>query len=167
MSPRLIVITAVMLGTVAAALIDLRTRRVPNVLTASLASAGVLLAGAGLGHVGLGASVLGLVLGLVLMLPGHFLGGTGAGDVKLFAAVGSLLGPMGILAAFFYTVLAGGLLAFVVAISRGRGCRTVRMVGRLVTWRTTREAIEHPSVNNRFAYAPAIAVGAALAVLGY
>ncbi len=46
------------------------------------------------GGVSVGAALLGCVIGLVLMLPGHVLGATGAGDVKLMAAVGSLLGPL-------------------------------------------------------------------------
>jgi prepilin peptidase CpaA len=101
------------------------------------------------------------------MIPGHQLGGTGAGDLKLLAAVGTLLGPAGTLYAFLYTAVAGGILAFVTAIARGRGCRTVRLVGRLIAARTTRDSIEDPSIDNRFAYAPAIAVGAVLVALGY
>jgi prepilin peptidase CpaA len=162
-----IAFAAVLFGTIAAAVIDLRTRRVPNILTGSLAATGVAIAFSGVGHVGLAASLLGLVLGVALMLPGHLLGGTGAGDVKLFAAVGTLLGPAGILYAFVYTAVAGGVLALVTAIVRGRGCRTVRLLGRLVTARATRDSIEHPSIDNRFAYAPAIAVGAVLVALGY
>ena len=40
------------------------------------------------GH-SMAAAVLGAVLGFVMMLPGHVLGGTGAGDVKLVAALGT------------------------------------------------------------------------------
>ncbi len=49
------------------------------------------------------------------MLPGHLFGATGAGDVKLFAAAGALIGPAPIVTAFFYTALAGGVLALIVA----------------------------------------------------
>ena len=38
-------------------------------------------------------SALGVALGLLLMLPGPLLGATGAGDVKLMAAVGAIVGP--------------------------------------------------------------------------
>ena len=54
------------------------------------------------------------------MLPGYLLGATGAGDVKLMAAVGALLGPDGILWAFLYTTIAGGAIALVIAAWRGR-----------------------------------------------
>lgn len=166
MSPDVIVLTVIVFGTALAAAIDLRTRRVPNVVTMSLAAAGVLIAFAGLGRVGLVASLLGLVLGFALMLPGHLFGATGLGDVKLFAAVGALLGPAGILSAFLYTAVAGGVLSVAIAIRRGRARQTIGGAVRFVaSGAANRDAVEHPSANNRFAYAPAIAIGAVLAAL--
>jgi len=120
MSPDAIGLTAIVSGTVLAAAVDLRTRRVPNVITLSLAAAGLMMAFTGLGRVGLVASLLGLGLGVALMLPSHVFGATGAGDVKLFAAVGAFLGPAGILSAFLYTAIAGGVLAVAIAIHRSR-----------------------------------------------
>ena len=166
MSSSAIVSTAIVLGTGLAAIVDLRTRKVPNVVTASLASTGVLVSFAGIGHVGFVASLLGLGLGVALMLPGHLFGATGAGDVKLFAAVGAFLGPAGILSAFLYTAIAGGVLAVVIAIRRGCARRTIGGAARFVaSCAANRGAVEHLSVNNRFAYAPAIAIGAAVAAL--
>ncbi len=63
-------------------------------------------------------ALAGLTLGLLLMLPGHVIGATGAGDVKLVAAIGTMLGPSGVVVAFVYTALAGGLLALIVARRR-------------------------------------------------
>jgi Flp pilus assembly protein protease CpaA len=80
-------------GTGLGAAIDLWTRRVPNPLTMGLAATGVAYAVFGIGGLSIGASLAGLALGLALMLPGHLLGATGAGDVKLFAAAGALIGP--------------------------------------------------------------------------
>ena len=55
------------------------------------------------------------------MLPGHLIGATGAGDVKLFAAVGALhRSRCTSLTAFFYTALAGGVMAIVVSLRRRR-----------------------------------------------
>ncbi len=154
-------------GAGVAAAIDLRTRRVPNPLTVLLASSGVLLAACGVSGVSLGASLAGFALGLALMLPGHLFGGTGAGDVKLFAAVGALIGPAHIVTAFLYTALAGGGLALVIALRRQRLQRTIGGAARLIaTAAGNASAIESPLEHNRFAYAPAIAVGATLAALG-
>ena len=98
-------------------------RRVPNKLTLGIAALGVLIAVTNTGAVSVGAAFAGLGLGLAIMLPSHIIGATGAGDVKLFAALGTLLGPWGIVTAFVYTAIAGGVLALAVALS-GRAAPT-------------------------------------------
>ena len=160
-----IVLVIVAAGTGAAAVIDLKTRRVPNALTMSIAAAGIALAAAGFGRVGLGASIAGCVLGAALMLPGHVLGATGAGDVKLLAAAGTLLGPGLTVKAFAATAIAGGVIAIIVAVRRGRLKRTLNATTRLATRQASATEIEHPTANNRFAYAPAIAIGVMVAAL--
>ena len=87
--------------------------------------------------------------------------------MKLFAAIGTLLGPAHIVAAFLYTAIAGGLLAVVVAARRRRLQETVERTAAFVrTGGNNVGEIEHGAGNNRFAYAPAIAIGALAAVLG-
>lgn len=164
-----VIVPAIVLAAgVSATVVDLRVRRVPNVLTMAAASAGLLLAMSGAGPVTLGGALAGLGLGLALMLPGHVLGATGAGDVKLLAAFGTLLGPAGIVGAFIRMAIAGGLIAVVVAVSRGRLRETVNGTALLVMTRgRTAAVISDPAVNNRFPYAPAIAIGASLMVLGW
>jgi prepilin peptidase CpaA len=157
---------AALAGGGASAAIDLRTRRVPNLLTLTIGATGILLATASVGSVSLGGAFAGLVLGIALMLPGHFIGATGAGDVKLFGSLGTLLGPQATLVAFLYTAIAGGLLAVVVALRRRRLWATVERTSALVRTAGANVAdIERESSDNRFAYAPAIAVGAVLAAL--
>jgi prepilin peptidase CpaA len=157
---------AVMAGTGTGAVIDLRVRRVPNALTIPLAMAGVALAAAGLGRIGPSAAIAGWAAGLALMLPGYLLGATGAGDVKLMAAVGALLGPEGALWAFLYTAIAGGATALIVATIRRRLRQTLDETMWLVLSRgANAAALEDPQANNRFAYAPAIAIGAVVAAL--
>jgi prepilin peptidase CpaA len=153
---------------VAATVVDVRQRRVPNVLTMGVASAGLLLAMADLGTVTVGGALGGLALGLALLLPAHVFGATGAGDVKLLAAFGALLGPADVFDAFLRAAILGGVLALVVALWRGRLRETLYGTAMLVTTRNRAAAalIEHPAANNRFPYAPAIACGAALAVFG-
>lgn len=162
-----IVLAAVAAGVGSGAYIDLKTRRVPNALTAALAGTGLVCASFGMGGLTLGTSLAGLGLGLVLMLPGHLIGATGAGDVKLFAAAGALIGPLPIATAFLYTALAGGGLALIVAARRRRLRETLDGTARLAATGAANAAeIESPRANNRFAYAPAIAVGTMLAALG-
>lgn len=157
----------VLAGASLAAIVDLTTRRVPNVLTASIATLGFVLAGLHVTGAGLAAALGGLLVGGALMLPGHVLGRTGAGDVKLLAALGTLLGPAGAATAFVYTLIAGGVLSLVVAVGRGRLEATLSRTAALVrTGGSNVAEIERPSADNRFAYAPAIAVGACLAAFG-
>jgi len=163
-----LVLAIVAVGMGAAAVIDLRTRRIPNILTATLAAIGIGLAAAGFGRVGLGAALLGCLLGLAFMMPGHIFGATGAGDVKLLAAAGALLGPKDTIYAFLYTAIAGGVLALVVAVARRRLSQTLESTSRLVSGsEEARTEIESTSSDNRFAYAPAIAIGVVLVALSW
>jgi prepilin peptidase CpaA len=154
---------------IAATAIDIRQRRVPNVLTMGLAALGVVLSLTGWGAVGFSGALGGLALGLALLLPAHVFGATGAGDVKLLAAFGALLGPADVFDAFLRAAILGGVMALVVALWRGRLRQTLYGTAMLVTTRSraTKAVIEHPAANNRFPYAPAIACGAALVVLGW
>jgi prepilin peptidase CpaA len=151
---------------IASAAIDLRERRVPNPLTLGIAGLGLLLAALHTTGVGVTGALAGMGLGLALMLPGHLIGATGAGDVKLMAAVGSFLGPSLVFRAFLYSALAGGVLALAVATRRGLLTDTMLGTTRLVTSpAATRDAIVTPGRGNRFAYGPAIAVGTLITLL--
>jgi prepilin peptidase CpaA len=153
-------------GLVTATVIDIQTRRIPNAVTAAMAGAGFGLALAGIGGVSLGAAVAGLLLGLALMLPGHALGATGAGDVKLMAAIGSLIGPVLVVKAFLFTALAGGVLAVVVALRRRRLRETVAGTARMIATPSGAQAeIRAATMSSRFAYGPAIAIGSIVAAI--
>lgn len=154
-------------GAGASVVVDLCTRRIPNWLTLGLAGCGVALAAFQVSGLTVMTALAGFGLGLLLMLPGHFVGATGAGDVKLFAAIGTLLGPSGIVVAFVYTTIVGGVLALIVAINRRRLRATVERTAALVSTGGANVAeIESAAADNRFAYAPAIALGTLAVALG-
>jgi prepilin peptidase CpaA len=161
-----VALLALAIGVGTGAFIDLRTRRVPNLVTVPLAAAGIAAAAAGLtGHTVTGAAI-GLALGMAFMLPGFLFGATGAGDVKLLAAAGAWLGPSAIGTAFLYTAIAGGVLALVVARRRRRLALTLERAAQFIASPAENaRRIEHPAADNRFAYAPAIAAGSLLAAL--
>jgi prepilin peptidase CpaA len=160
--PQLFVLS---LGLATAVYTDLRTRRIPNWLTGAIAAGGFGLAFGG-GTVTTLQALLGLMVGLLLMLPGHVIGATGAGDVKLMAAIGAVVGPDLALRAFLYSAVAGGVFAIAVATRRGVLATTLQDTTRLVTEPAmARQAIESSSRANRFAYGPAIAVGTLVSVM--
>ncbi len=153
-------------GALVATVVDIRVRRIPNALTATMAGIGVGLAAAGVSGVSLGASIAGFALGLALMMPGHALGATGAGDVKFMGAVGAIVGPALVVSAFLFTAVAGGVLAVAVAMRRKRLGATLAGTGRLIAAPTdVKKEIQAATVSSRFAYGPAIAIGSVLAAL--
>jgi prepilin peptidase CpaA len=148
------------------AVIDVRHRRIPNIVCFLMAVAGVGFAATGVSRITLASSTMGLVIALVMMLPGHVFGATGAGDVKFFAAAGALLGAGRVLPAFLFMAIAGGVFAVGIAWRRGRLAQTVQRTARLCGRDAdVRAAIESPAAHNRFPYGPAIAVGSVLAAL--
>jgi Flp pilus assembly protein protease CpaA len=156
----------VLVTAAAAAVIDLRTGRIPNPLTAAAALTGLALAGAGLTGLTLNLAFVGGVLGFALMLPGRLFGATGGGDVKLMAALGTLLGPRQIVVAFLAGAIAGGALALGHSWRRGRVGTTLSRTARFATDpAAAKAAVDAAAPQTRFAYGPALAVGAMFATL--
>ena len=109
MEPGMVVALAVVLVTAIGT--DLRSSRIPNWLTFS-AMGVALLAHAWLGGLqGLIFSLAGLGAGLGLFLILYVSGSIGAGDVKLMAAVGALVGPYGALLSGLLAIVVGGFYA--------------------------------------------------------
>ena len=98
---------------------DLRTRRIPNVLTFGAAVAGLAFQFATGGVEALGQAALGWLLGAVVFMLPFALGGLGGGDVKLLAALGAWLGPADALWLVLYTGVAGGVMALGVSAFYG------------------------------------------------
>jgi len=104
---------------------DILHRRIPNILVALMLACGLAVHLASLDDAGsaLLASGSGAAVGFLILLPFYALGGMGAGDVKLLAAVGSFFGPSGALLAGIFTLVAGALLGLAVIACRYRGLR--------------------------------------------
>jgi prepilin peptidase CpaA len=125
--------TLCLLGFVAAvAFLDLRTRRIPNWLTVAAAVVAVAVAAARAGWQGAIISGAGVLTGLAIFLPFCLAGKLGAGDVKAMGAVGAFLGPVGVLLAAVYTLLAGGIAATLAIVSSRRAAadQSASAVGR-------------------------------------
>ena len=111
---------------IVAAVYDSRYRRIPNWLTL----AGVLT-GLGLNAFlfpvlpGLLHSLKGIGLGFAVYLALYSLRAMGAGDVKLMAAVGSLVGWQDWFGVFLITAIIGGVLAVAASVVKGRLRKTL------------------------------------------
>ena len=107
---------------------DVRYRRIPNRQVLM-----ILLGGVGINAFfgawsGLLASLLGMVMAFGLMFILHVFGTMGAGDVKLFAAIGAVLGSSLVLQTFLIVALTGGVLAICKMVYMRRAAATMLRV---------------------------------------
>lgn len=98
---------------------DLRERRIPNWLILLGLVGGVSLNVFSYGTHGAYQSVLGFLLAIALFIVPFALGWMGAGDVKLFAAIGAVLGLRLLPRVVFYAVVAAGAMALI-SVALGR-----------------------------------------------
>jgi prepilin peptidase CpaA len=136
---------------------DVRTRRIPNWLTAGALIGGLLVNLLVGGPQGVLSALAGAGLGFALLIPFYVIRAMGAGDVKLLAALGALLGPETLLVAAAAGALVGGLMSLIILARRGRLSLAVHQMFIM-------HVIPTPS-GAKAPYAVAIAMGVYVAVL--
>jgi prepilin peptidase CpaA len=148
---------------IAACVDDLRRRRIANWIPVFAFASGVILQTVEHGWRGAGSALLGTVAGASVFLIFYLLGGMGAGDVKLMAGFGALLGARRLFEAALWTAGCGGILALAVI-----GGGLIRDL-----WRRSRtdgkpeaSAEERGRPADSIPYAPAIAAGVWLSLVG-
>ncbi|SFS47473.1 prepilin peptidase CpaA [Paenibacillus sp. BC26] len=114
MAPIEVVLAALLIGI--AFVCDVRAMRIPNKLTLSFFSAGLIYHLSSDGLSGAAFSLLGVLAGVFPLLALYLLKGIGAGDVKLFGALGALVGAAFSLQVLMYSILYGGLFGIVVLV---------------------------------------------------
>ena len=137
--PRGVEIVLLVLVLLAAAY-DVRYRRIPNWLNVGGVIAGLMLnsflrsaAPAVFSWSGLAFGLAGLGLAFAVYFVLYALRAMGAGDVKLMAAVGSLVGWQDWFGIFLITAIVGGVMAVVVSLARKRLKTTVWNVGYILS----------------------------------
>jgi prepilin peptidase CpaA len=147
---------------------DLRSRRIPNWLVFPFLFLGIASSpwrfgwqgGAqGFGWHGLGQCFAGLGLGFVIYGVMFFMGGMGAGDVKLCAAIGAWIGPMQLLVGLVATSIAGGIMVFGWALMGGFFLDLFRGPGKEQSTPGESKPIHSNPLKRKMPYAPAIALG--------
>jgi len=120
---------------------DVRYRRIPNAYVLAALCGGIAMNLIMNGLPGLVSSLSGCGLAFVMMFMLH-----GAGDVKLFAAIGAVVGANLVLPTFLVVVLTGGLLAAVSIVRSGMVATTMHrvlqiFVGMLPGWQMPKFAV--------------------------
>ncbi|MBZ5596078.1 MAG: prepilin peptidase [Acidobacteriia bacterium] len=135
-----------------AAVEDLARRRISNWTSGAAVVSGFVVHASRAGWRGAVSAGTGALVGFAVFLIFYLLNGMGAGDVKLMAGFGSLLGPSVILGAAWLAAAVGGMMALVYA-----------SVLALRARRCARPANGEPAPVEMIPYAPAIVAGAWLA----
>lgn len=142
---------------------DVRYRRIPNMLVLAALVAGLAINSLLGGWHGLGSSLLGFGLGFIPMLLLHIFGAMGAGDVKLFGAVGTILGVSVMPITLVLVAMLGGVLAILTTLRAGTVFTTLHgviriFVGILPGWEMPRFAMA-PDRRHTIPYGVAIMIG--------
>ena len=135
-----------------AAITDIRWRRIPNWLTVGVLALAFLLNALNAYPTpweGAWFAAKGFALAFSLNLIMYALRMTGAGDVKLMAAIGALVGCANFLGIFVLNAVVGGVLGLVLVCIKGRVRQTFWNVGymasEMMKWRApylTREQLD-------------------------
>jgi len=148
-----------------AAVVDVREHRIPNWLTYSAIVLGLILRGVLSGWKGLLSALAGCLLAGGIMFLFYAVRAMGAGDVKLLAAIGALVGPRQAVAVLLATAIFGGVLAIAYALYRRRTLATLKNVASVLRFHAWAGFQSHPELNLdnpaalRMPYGLAIALG--------
>ena len=125
---------------IVAAVIDGKILKVPNWLTFPFILSGLIYWTLASGLSGLGFSLAGGFVGMMLLLVLRNVGGMGAGDVKLLTGVGTWLGTYITLWVFAATAIVGGIMAAWMIYRSGNWFKHYAMAHQILhEWKTVRK----------------------------
>jgi prepilin peptidase CpaA len=147
---------------------DVRYRRIPNYLVLATLISGLIINIIFGGFSGALSSIGGCVLAFILMFALHVFGAMGAGDVKLFSALGAVTGAALVIPTFLVVVLTGGVLAVISILRNGAVVTTMHrvlqiFVGLLPGWQLPRFAVPTDR-RQTIPYGVAITIGGLISV---
>ncbi len=145
------------------AVTDIREKRIPNWLTYGGILTAFMLRAALAGWSGAKDGLEGVLFCGGIFFVFFFIGGMGAGDVKLMAAVGGFAGASHAVMVVFATAVAGGVLAIFYVVAKGRVRRTAMNMGKLLQFHLTSGAQENPELSLQSSDALRLPYGVAIA----
>jgi prepilin peptidase CpaA len=148
-----------------AARADVRTRKIPNVITFPALLLGIATQTAFAGLDGFRGSLMGMALAGGVLIPGWLFRWMGAGDVKLMAAVGAWLAWPQAMIAVLASLVMGGAISLIVALRRGvlrQALTGAALIGGSMVTRTGDAAPVTTGV--RFPFALAVFAGSTIAL---
>ncbi|WP_171056171.1 A24 family peptidase [Paenibacillus sinopodophylli] len=143
---------------------DLKSQIIPNRLTLPFFVAAFIYHTVANGLTGAGAAALGAAAGFVPLLLLHMAKGIGAGDVKLFGAIGAWTGVLVVLQLMFYAILyAGAIGLLLLLVNRDFGKRVASGVIAIISpaagWRKP-EWLQWAGSGKKFPFMLAVAPAA-------
>lgn len=155
------------LALLCAACFDLTRHKIPNTITLSATIYGILLSVLE-GWISAKDCLIGFAAALVVGMALWMMGAFRAGDAKLYGAVGALMGSRGVLDCFLWSMLVAGGLGLLLLWCKHVLWERLKRVGRylkgIVLTMHFVPYVSEPGSEHELPLAPAIAIGAALAV---
>ncbi|GAK40996.1 prepilin peptidase [Paenibacillus urinalis] len=103
---------------IAAFITDIRSMRIPNILTISSILSGLIVHLIMGGLAGFSTAAIGFGAGFGLMMILYLLGAVGAGDVKIFGGIGAWTGALFTMQVMLYSILISGAIGFLILMWR-------------------------------------------------
>ncbi|MGM8212316.1 A24 family peptidase [Virgibacillus sp. W0430] len=107
---------------------DLRERKILNAVTLPASLLAFIYHAFTAGLDGFLFSGKGFLVGFALLIIPYAMGGIGAGDVKLLAAIGAWKGMLFVLYAGLYGAAVGGIIAFIILLKRKQFRLTIKSI---------------------------------------
>lgn len=146
---------------------DLKSRKIYNKVLLPALFLALIIQIFSNGWSGLLSSLVGLIVGFLILLIPYMMKGMGAGDVKLMAVIGAIQGPLFIITTAVYMAFIGGFVALLLILFRlikTKQWLSLFHRNSLMTYGMKLAVVRSHSSNQTLPYAVAI-VGGALCTL--
>jgi len=150
-----------------AAFTDWREQKIYNKLLFPAFSTALLIHTFQGGISGLASSLIGSAFGFALLLLPYFMGGIGAGDVKLLAVIGAFGGASFVFTSFLYGAIIGGLISIFLLARRkalGNTLKHFLLFHSILKKPQNQSAAIDDVRQGKFPYGIAIALGTLIAL---